>query len=143
MHATSYTHAKPLLGPSITDFVCLFLPRIPGLDPEFSARRVSFFFLFFLSTLFNSFLFLRRTKEHDANPSSSLTTEMFSFSSSFFLLFLVFFVRGVRFGDASLPATPSIFFFFVFVPLFDEVTTDAVVVIVSSRLSLCVKNESG
>lgn len=70
----------------------------------------------------------------------SLTTEMFSFSSSFFLLFLVFFVRGVRLGEASLPATPSIFFFFVLVPPFAlcELTVVALVVIVSSRLSLCI-----
>jgi len=62
---------------------------------------------------------------------------MFSFSRSFFLLFLVFFVRGVRFGEvASLPATPSIFFFFVLVPPFEEVTTVELVVTVSSRLSL-------
>lgn len=70
----------------------------------------------------------------------SLTTEIFSFSSSFFLLFLVFFVRGVRLGEASLPATPSIFFFFVLVPPFAlcEVTVVALVVNVSSRLSLCI-----
>lgn len=80
-----------------------------------------------------------------------LTTDMFSFSRSLFLLFLVFFVRGVRLGDASLPATPSIFFFFVFVELFDDVleltTTTTLllllvlvllVVITSSRLSFCV-----
>lgn len=61
---------------------------------------------------------------------------MFSFSRSLFLLFLVFFVRGVRFGEvASLPATPSIFFFFVLVPPFEEVTVELVVT-VSSRLSL-------
>lgn len=69
-----------------------------------------------------------------------LTTEMFSFSSSLFLLFLVFFVRGVRLGEASFPATPSIFFFFVFVPTFvpGDVTV-VLVVIVSSRLSLCAR----
>jgi len=62
---------------------------------------------------------------------------MFSFSRSLFLLFLVFFVRGVRFGEvASLPVTPSIFFFFVLVPPF-EVTTVELEVTVSSRLSLC------
>lgn len=67
---------------------------------------------------------------------------MFSFSRSLFLLFLVFFVRGVRFGEeASLPATPSIFFFFVLVPPFEEVTTVELVVTVSSRLSLCDEKE--
>lgn len=83
----------------------------------------------------------RKFKEHAS--VRSLTTEMFSFSSSFFLLFLVFFVRGVRFGEASLPATPSIFFFFVLVPTFvpGEVTTLVLVVIVSSRLSLCVNRQ--
>lgn len=66
---------------------------------------------------------------------------MFSFSRSLFLLFLVFFVRGVRFGEvASLPATPSIFFFFVLVPPFEEVTVELVVT-VSSRLSLCDEKE--
>lgn len=63
---------------------------------------------------------------------------MFSFSRSLFLLFLVFFVRGVRFGEvASFPATPSIFFFFVLVPPFEGVTAVELVVTVSSRLSLC------
>lgn len=83
----------------------------------------------------------RKFKEHAS--VRLLTTEMFSFSSSFFLLFLVFFVRGVRFGEASLPATPSIFFFFVLVPTFvpGEVTTLVLVVIVSSRLSLCVNRQ--
>lgn len=68
----------------------------------------------------------------------SLTTEMFSFSSSFFLLFLVFFVRGVRLGEASLPATPSIFFFFVLVPPFALCELTVVTLVVSSRLSLCI-----
>lgn len=64
---------------------------------------------------------------------------MFSFSSSFFLLFLVFFVLGVRFEDVSLLDIPSIFFFLVFAPVFVDtvINDDDVVVMLSSRLSLC------
>lgn len=71
------------------------------------------------------------------NNNLQLTTEIFSFSRSLFLLFLVFFVRGVRFvEETSLPTTPSIFFFLVLVPPFEDVTTVELVDVVSSRLSL-------
>jgi hypothetical protein len=59
---------------------------------------------------------------------------MFSFPRSPFLLFLVFFVRGVRFEEVtSLLANPSIFFFFVLISLLEETTTLELLIAVSSR----------
>lgn len=75
MHATSYTHAKPLLGPSIADFVRLFSSSYPGPRSRVFRATCVVFLYFCLFDRFNSyrFLFIPAESQRTRRESSEFT----------------------------------------------------------------------